>query len=54
MKCWYPTSPLRNRVVIITDIYDEYVEVRDVDSGKYYIVLLSMVEPIDFKFKLNF
>lgn len=54
MKAWYLVHSLKNRVGIITDKYDEYIELIDIDSGNYVIVLLSTIIPIDFELKFNF
>lgn len=37
IKVWYEIRPLSRRVGYITDYYMDYVEVKDKDTGQYFI-----------------
>lgn len=43
MKFWYPIHSHKNRVGILTDFYDEYVELIDEDTGEFVIIHWSKV-----------
>ena len=38
MKAWFKISELQSKVGIITDHFAEYIELKEVERGKYYIV----------------
>jgi hypothetical protein len=54
MRAWYPVHSHKNRVGIITDQYDEYLEVVDEETREYAIRKMSVIVPIDFELKFNF
>jgi hypothetical protein len=54
MRAWYPIHSHKNRVGVITDQYDNYLELVDEETGEYVIVLTSRIIPIDFELKFNF
>jgi ferredoxin-fold anticodon binding domain-containing protein len=43
MKAWFPIHSHKNHVGEITDIFDEYVELRDTETGKYVIVKFNLI-----------
>jgi hypothetical protein len=47
MKFWYPKGERRNRVGILTDFYDEYVELIDRETGEFTIIHWTKVEYIN-------
>ena len=47
MKAWFQISELRNKVGIITDHFINYIELKDIKSGEYYIVHESKVKLIE-------
>lgn len=46
MKAWYEDKPLRKRIGLITDTFGEYIELKDLETGKYVIRHISKVELI--------
>ena len=46
MEAWFKISELRSKVGIITDHYENYIELKDIDTGEYFIVHESKVEII--------
>ena len=46
MKVWYQVSELRRLVGIITDVYVNYLEIKDIKTGEYFILHESKVELI--------
>ena len=46
MKAWFKLNELRSKVSIITDYFIDYIELRCVDTGLYYIIHESKVEII--------
>lgn len=43
MEAWFKISELRSKVGKITDYFVNYIELRDIDTGKYYIIHESKV-----------
>ena len=43
MKAWFKISELQSKVGIITDYFAEYIELKEVERGNYYIVYESKV-----------
>jgi hypothetical protein len=46
MKVWYEKSHLKKRIGIITDIFTDYIEMRDLESGEYVIRHITKIEMI--------
>ncbi len=47
MLAWFNVSELRKRVGIITDYFVDYIELKEIKTGEYYIVHESKVKIID-------
>lgn len=43
LKAWFKVSELRQKVGIITDYYLNHIELKDIDTGKYYVVHEDLV-----------
>jgi hypothetical protein len=46
MKFWYQINRWRYRIGEITDYYGLYVELKDLETGKYVIIHWTLIEPI--------
>jgi len=46
MKAWFKTGELRSLVGIITDYYVDYIELKEIRTGEYFIVHESEVKII--------
>jgi hypothetical protein len=47
MKAWFRVSELQNKIGIITDYFVDYIELKEVERGEYYIVHESKVKLIE-------
>ena len=45
-KVWYPVNELQNKVGFVVDVFDEYTEIQDEETGKFKIVETRFVVPI--------
>lgn len=45
-KVWYPVSELQNKVGFVVDVFDEYTEIQDEETGKFKIVETRLLVPI--------
>lgn len=45
-KVWYPVSKLQNKVGFVVDVFDEYTEIQDEETGKFKIVETRLLVPI--------
>ena len=46
MKAWFSPGELRNLVGIITDYYIDYIELKEIRTGEYFLIHESKVEII--------
>ena len=46
MKVWYEISKLKKRIGIITDVFLDYYEIKDMETGQYIIRHITKVEHI--------
>lgn len=45
-KVWYPVSELQNKVGFVVDVFDEYTEIQDEETGSFKIVETSRLIPL--------
>ena len=43
---WYQLTPYKSHPAKLTDIYDEYVELYDLETKQYIIIHNTKIEPI--------
>jgi hypothetical protein len=46
MKVWFPVSTHQMKVGIVTDVFSDWIEVQEVESGQYYIKPFNKCIPI--------
>lgn len=45
-KVWYPVNDLQNKVGFVVDMFDEYTEIQDEETGKFKIVETRLLIPL--------
>lgn len=45
-KVWYPVNELQNKVGFVVDVFDEYTEIQDEETGKFKIVETRLLIPL--------
>lgn len=43
IKAWFKISELRSKIGIITDYFIDYIELKDIETGIYYIIYENKV-----------
>lgn len=45
-KVWYPVNDLQNKVGFVVDVFDEYTEIQDEETGNTKIVETRLLIPL--------
>jgi hypothetical protein len=45
-KVWYPVNELQNKVGFVVDVFDEYTEIQDEETGNTKIVETRLLIPL--------
>lgn len=46
MKAWFNIKPLYKKVGVITDVYSDYIELKETETNEYYIRHIDDIEVI--------
>lgn len=45
-KVWYPVNDLQNKIGFVVDVFDEYTEIQDEETGHFKIIETKRLIPI--------